>query len=69
MAENDQMLTNISEIFKMVNNYFVNIKNNLRIYSWAENALYYSKLTERINFFDNHPSIQYIMHKYKKILI
>ena len=60
------MLRKISDISKTFNNYFVNITDKLCIYNWVEDALYYSKLTERINFFDNHSSIQWIMHKFRK---
>ena len=36
------------------------------IYNWIVDALYYSNLTERLNLFDDHPSIQLIMNKYQK---
>ena len=66
MAENNKILRKLSEISKTFNNYFVNIIDKLCIYNWVEDAMNYSKLTERINNFNNHPSIQWIMYKYKK---
>ena len=60
------MLRKLSEISKTFNNYFVNIIDKLCIYNWVEDAMNYSKLTEKINNFNNHPSIQWIMYKYKK---
>ena len=55
-VENDQMLR--EKMSKTVNNDFV----KLGIYNWTED----SKLTEQINFFDNHPSIHFVMNKYQK---
>ena len=55
-----------SQIFKTVNKDFVNITDKLGIYNWVEDASYCSKLTEQINFFDNHPSVPFIMNNYQK---
>ena len=56
LVENNKILRKNTEICKTFNDYFVNITEELDIYSWGEDVSFYSKLTSRMNVFNNHPS-------------
>ena len=55
LVETDQISRKNSGISKMLNNYFVNRTDELRIYNWVEQAVYYWKLTRGISLHNYHP--------------
>ena len=65
MFEKEEVLRKDSKISDTFNNYFVNITDELGIYKWGnipQNCLH---STEKIKYFNNHPSIKTIKDTFR----
>ena len=58
-----EVLRKDSKISDTLNNYFVNIPDELGIYNWVNIPQNCLDITEKIKFFNNHPSIKTIKRK------
>ena len=66
LAEKEEVLRKDSKISETFNNYFVNITDELGIYEWGNNPQICLDITEKIKYFNNHPSIKTIKIKFRK---
>ena len=60
-----EVLRKDSKISDTFNNYFVKLTDKLRIYKWGNIPQICLDCTEKIKFFNNHPSIKVIKDKFK----
>ena len=66
LAEKDKVLRKDSRISDTLNNYFVNVTDELGIFNWGNIPQNCLDITEEIKFFNYHPSIKTIKDKFKK---
>ena len=58
IVEKEEVLRKDSKISDTFNNYFVNITDELGIYNWGNIPQNCLDITEKIKYFNNHPSIK-----------
>ena len=66
LVEKEEVLRKDSKISDTFNNYFVNITDELGIYNWGNIPQNCLDITEKIKYFNNHPSIKTIKNKFRK---
>ena len=66
LVEKEEVLRKDSKISDTFNNYFVNITDELGIYNWGNIPQNCLDITEKIKYFNNHPSIKTIKDKFRK---
>ena len=64
LVEKEEVLRKDSKISDTFNNYFVNITDELGIYKWGNIPQNCLDSTEKIKYFNNHPSIKTIQDKF-----
>ena len=69
LLEKEEVLRKDSKISDTFNNYFVNITDELGIYNWGNIPQNCLDITEKIKYFNNHPSIKTIKNKFRKSFI
>ena len=65
LFEKEEVLRKDSKISDTFNNYFVNITDELGIYKWGNIPQNCLDSTEKIKYFNNHPSIKTIKDKFR----
>ena len=65
LVEKEEVLRKDSKISDTFNNYFVNITDELGIYKWGNIPQNCLDSTEKIKYFNNHPSIKTIKDKFR----
>ena len=65
MFEKEEVLRKDSKISDTFNNYFVNITDELGIYKWGNILQNCLDSTEKIKYFNNHPSIKTIKDTFR----
>ena len=65
LVEKEEFLRKDSKISDTFNNYFVNITDELGIYKWGNIPQNCLDSTEKIKYFNNHPSIKTIKDKFR----
>lgn len=60
LVENKQILLRDFEILKPFNNYIVSITDELPVFNWVTNCPEKAILANKVNLFNNHPSIKVI---------
>ena len=65
LVEKEDVLRKDSKISDIFNNYFVNITDKLGIYKWGNIPQNCLDSTEKIKYFNNHPSIKTVKNKFR----
>ena len=66
LVEREEVLRKDSKISGTFNNYFVNITDELGICNWGNIPQNCLDITEKIKYFNDHPSIKTIKDKFRK---
>ena len=66
LVEKEEVIRKDSKISGIFNNYFANMTDELGIYNWGNVPQNCLAITEKIKYFNNHPSIKTIKDKFKK---